>query len=102
MVQYLYAAYSLGGPQVPEKYQAMIRGWQEVIFGIAKEEMGHLLSVQNVLKLYRRSAEFQPRGLSLGLAVLSVSVLARAAHAPVAGGICVRRVAGRLERQGSR
>ena len=51
MVQYLYAAYSLGGPQVPEKYQAMIRGWQEVIFGIAKEEMGHLLSVQNVLKL---------------------------------------------------
>ena len=29
----------------------MIRGWQEVIFGIAKEEMGHLLSVQNVLRL---------------------------------------------------
>jgi hypothetical protein len=51
MVQYLYAAYSLGGPQVPEKYQAMIRGWQEVIFGVAKEEMGHLLSVQNVLTL---------------------------------------------------
>jgi Ferritin-like len=51
MVQYLYAAYSLGGPQVPEQYQAMIRGWQEVILGIAKEEMGHLLSVQNVLRL---------------------------------------------------
>src|SRR5262245_57824975 len=51
MVQYLYAAYSLGGPQVPEKHRAMIRGWQEVILGVAKEEMGHLISVQNVLRL---------------------------------------------------
>ncbi len=51
MVQYLYAAYSLGGPQVPERYRAMIQGWREVILGIAKEEMGHLLSVQNVLRL---------------------------------------------------
>ncbi len=58
MVQYLYAGYSLGGPQVPEKYRDMIRGWQEVIFGIAKEEMGHLISVQNVLKLIGAPLDF--------------------------------------------
>lgn len=51
MVQYLYAAYSLGGPQVPEAHRNTVRGWQEIILGIAKEEMGHLISVQNVLRL---------------------------------------------------
>ncbi|WP_437590717.1 ferritin-like domain-containing protein [Sorangium sp. So ce1000] len=51
MVQYLYAAYSLGGPQIPDEHQGRVRGWQEVILGIAKEEMGHLISVQNVLRL---------------------------------------------------
>jgi ferritin-like protein len=51
MVQYLYGAYSLGGPQVPEQYREIVRGWQEIILGIAKEEMGHLISVQNVLRL---------------------------------------------------
>lgn len=51
MVQYLYAGYSLGGPQVPEQHRNMVRGWQEIILGIAKEEMGHLISVQNVLRL---------------------------------------------------
>ncbi|CDG83588.1 ferritin-like domain-containing protein [Janthinobacterium agaricidamnosum] len=51
MVQYLYAAYSLGGPQVPQAYRDVVRNWQEVILGIAKEEMGHLISVQNSLRL---------------------------------------------------
>lgn len=51
MVQYLYAAYSLGGPQVPPERRELVRGWQEVILGIAKEEMGHLISIQNVLRL---------------------------------------------------
>ncbi|MES2036779.1 MAG: ferritin-like domain-containing protein [Pseudomonadota bacterium] len=51
MVQYLYAAYSLGGAQVPEVYRDAVRNWQEVILGIAKEEMGHLISVQNSLRL---------------------------------------------------
>ena len=51
MVQYLYAAYSLGGPQVPGEYRDRVRGWQEIVLGIAKEEMGHLISVQNVLRL---------------------------------------------------
>jgi hypothetical protein len=49
MVQYLFAAYSMGGPQVPEELREDVRGWQEVILGIAKEEMGHLVTVQNLL-----------------------------------------------------
>jgi hypothetical protein len=51
MVQYLYSAYSLGGPQVPSKHREKVRHWQEVVLGIAKEEMGHLITVQNVLRL---------------------------------------------------
>jgi hypothetical protein len=51
MVQYLYAAYSLGGPQVPPQHRQQVRGWQEVVLGIAKEEMGHFISVLNVLRL---------------------------------------------------
>ena len=39
MVQYLYAAYSLGGPQVPEQHRGNVLEWQQVILGIAKEEM---------------------------------------------------------------
>src|SRR5438309_1262508 len=51
MVEYLFAAYSLGGPQVPPQHQMLVRRWQEVILGVAKEEMGHLITVQNVLTL---------------------------------------------------
>jgi hypothetical protein len=59
MLQYLYAAYSLGGPQVPEKYRDQVSSWQEVILGIAKEEMGHFVSVQNVLKLIGGPLHFE-------------------------------------------
>jgi rubrerythrin len=51
MVQYLYAAYSLGGPQVPVEHRKAMLEWQRIILGIAKEEMGHLVTVQNVIKL---------------------------------------------------
>ncbi len=50
MAEYLYAAYSLGGAQVPAKHRDRVRRWQEVVLGIAKEEMGHLITVQNVLR----------------------------------------------------
>jgi hypothetical protein len=50
MVQYLFAAYSLGGPQVPDGLKQSVRRWQEVILGIAKEEMGHLVTVQNLTR----------------------------------------------------
>jgi hypothetical protein len=45
MVQYLYAAYSLRD-DVEEA-----REWRETLLLIAREEMGHLLTVQNVLAL---------------------------------------------------
>jgi hypothetical protein len=52
MVQYLYAAYSLGGEQIPDKkHRDMVQEWQDSILAVAKEEMGHLLTVQNVLTL---------------------------------------------------
>jgi hypothetical protein len=51
MVQYLYAAWSLGGPQVPEAHRGEVEALRRILLGIAKEEMGHLLSVQNLLRL---------------------------------------------------
>jgi ferritin-like protein len=50
MVQYLYAGYSLGGPQVPVARQGDVAAWRQLILGIAKEEMGHLITVQNTLR----------------------------------------------------
>ena len=58
MIQYLYAAYSLGGSQVPKEFQEKVRSWQEIILGIAKEEMGHFISVQNILRLIGASLNF--------------------------------------------
>lgn len=49
MIQYLYAAYSLGGIQVPEDQRDMVREWRRNLLAIAKEEMGHFLTVQNIL-----------------------------------------------------
>lgn len=59
MLQYLYAAYSLGGPQVPEQFRDKVRAWQEIILGIAKEEMGHFITVQNVLRLIGAPLHFE-------------------------------------------
>ncbi len=94
MVEYLFAAYTLGGPHVGEKQADAVREWQEVIFGIAKEEMGHLVSVQNVLRLisgpisfdrddYPFDAEFYP--FSFTLEKLTLDSLAKyiVAEAPV-------------------
>lgn len=51
MVQYLYAAYSLGGDGLPPKDEEKVRGWRDLILTVAREEMGHLLTVQNLLCL---------------------------------------------------
>ena len=51
MVQYLFAAYSLGGEQLPEAHRPRVEGWRNSILAVAKEEMGHLLTVQNVTAL---------------------------------------------------
>jgi Ferritin-like len=55
MVQYLYAAWSLAdggfpGPAPPPDAGAVVKGWQRTLVGIAKEEMAHLLTVQNLLR----------------------------------------------------
>ena len=49
MVQYLFAAYSLDPPGAPAAQRPLVRRWQEAILGIAKEEMAHLVTVQNLL-----------------------------------------------------
>jgi len=94
MAEYLFAAYTLGGPQVDGKHVDVVRQWQEVILGIAKEEMGHLCSVQNVLRLisgpisfdrddYPFGAEFYP--FSFTLEKLTLDSLAKyvVAEAPL-------------------
>jgi hypothetical protein len=50
MVEYLYAAHSLGGPYVSLSRKAEVAEWREIILGIANEEMGHLMTVQNLLR----------------------------------------------------
>lgn len=50
MVQYLYAAYSIGGPDLSDADREKARVWREIVLGIAKEEMAHLITVQNLLR----------------------------------------------------
>jgi Ferritin-like len=53
LIEYLYAAYSLKpGLAIPGAPSAGLTtdDWKDAILNIAKEEMGHLLSVQNVLR----------------------------------------------------
>ncbi len=56
MVQYLYAVYSLkAGDEVADQAQfaaldeTAADSWPRVLLGIAREEMGHLMTVQNLL-----------------------------------------------------
>lgn len=58
MVQYLFAAYSLDPPSAPGERRPMVRRWQETLLGIAKEEMAHLITVQNVLTLLGGPLQF--------------------------------------------
>src|SRR5262245_23038027 len=51
LVQYLYAAYSLGGDQVPANKRALVSEWQTLLVEVAREEMGHRVTVQAVLRM---------------------------------------------------
>jgi hypothetical protein len=51
MVQYLYAAYSLDENQASPERRARVGRWRATIAEIAREEMGHLATVQNILTL---------------------------------------------------
>jgi len=55
LVQYLYGAYSLEstnfrGPQVPANAGQLTASWRNTIVKIAREEMAHLLTEQNLLR----------------------------------------------------
>lgn len=63
MVQYLYAAYSLGGDHLSEADQEEVREWQDLILTVAREEMGHLLTVQNILCLLGGPITFERENL---------------------------------------
>ena len=67
MVQYLYAAYSLGGEQAPRGRREMVRCWQEDILAVAREEMGHLLTVQNILMLIGAPINLDRQDLPWGM-----------------------------------
>ena len=51
MVQYLYAAYSLNDQTGLASRRRKVGEWRNLILTVAKEEMGHLLTVQNLLCL---------------------------------------------------
>jgi hypothetical protein len=51
MLQYLYAAWSIDVDGAPPEWRPVFRRWQDSILAVAKEEMGHLVTVQNVLLL---------------------------------------------------
>lgn len=71
LVQYLYAAYSLQtdsnefGPEAPEDAAIRASKWQECVIQIAKEEMAHLLTVQNVLRVLGGALHFDRESLPL-------------------------------------
>jgi hypothetical protein len=51
LVQYLYAAYSLKKINDPGDQQTAVRKWKSTIRDIAEEEMGHLMTVQNLRRV---------------------------------------------------
>jgi hypothetical protein len=57
MVQYLYAAYSLRTDEPDKERREMIEQWRASILAVAKEEMGHLLTVQNLRLLLGSTVE---------------------------------------------
>ena len=64
MVQYLYAAYSLAradftGTQVPADAATRTATWRTAITTIAKEEMAHLLTEQNLLRFIGGPLNFE-------------------------------------------
>ena len=59
MVQCLYAAYSLGGPQPSADREKRVRQWRDTIIQIAREEMGHWAAVESTLTLLSAALHFE-------------------------------------------
>ncbi len=103
MVQYLYAAYSLKveSSDPPERRQ-LVENWRHNILAVAREEMGHLLTVQKSASPARRACRARPRQLGLGAELLPVSVFTRAPHSRYACLFCLRGNAAYRPGQGHR
>jgi hypothetical protein len=59
MVQYLYAAYSLRVPPQDAPADADVAQWKRILIQIAREEMAHLASVENLLRLIGGPLNFE-------------------------------------------
>ena len=59
MVQYLYAAYSLDPKGAPRDLREKVQAWQHSILDIAREEMGHLVTVENLLRVIGGPLNFE-------------------------------------------
>lgn len=60
MVQYLYAAYSLGGAHLTDpEHQKLANEWKSKILEVAREEMGHLVTVENLLTVIGGPISFE-------------------------------------------
>ncbi len=73
MVQYLYAAYSLRTDEPDKRRRKIIERWRASILAVAKEEMGHLLTVQNLRLLLGSTVEIGRDSSPWARAVLSLS-----------------------------
>lgn len=59
MAQYLYAGYSLGGEHLTSEQKIKVKSWRETILSIAREEMAHLATVENLLTLIGGALTFE-------------------------------------------
>lgn len=59
MAQYLYAGYSLNENQPDEQKRSLVKKWKQLILEIAREEMGHLATVQNLLTVIGGPLSFE-------------------------------------------
>ena len=58
MVQYLYAGYSLRPKTSASADVERVEVWRSALLSVAREEMGHLLTVQNILTLLGAPTDF--------------------------------------------
>jgi hypothetical protein len=49
LVQYLYAAFSLNKDLPDNEQKGAVKSWRDTVIEIARQEMGHLMTVQNLL-----------------------------------------------------
>jgi hypothetical protein len=60
LVEYLYAGYSIGGAHLADpEQQRLAKQWRDTVLEIAREEMGHLVTVENILTLIGGPLSFE-------------------------------------------